>query len=94
MLEIIPNINEQTEEIEKDGGNALSKKATKRNMGGGGTSDVVGFAEIFEKISDVQQQMYNKFEYLYDEISRIKAKTGDQPVKIDRNKFAQGQQGT
>ncbi|CAB4013813.1 Hypothetical predicted protein [Paramuricea clavata] len=63
MPEIIPNIDEQTEEIEKDGGNAFEQEGNQAKHGMG-TSDVVTFAELFEKISDVQQQMHNKFEYL------------------------------
>jgi hypothetical protein len=59
MPEIIPNIDEQTEEIEKDGGNAFEQEGNQTKHGRG-TSDVVGFAEIFEKISDVQKQMHNK----------------------------------
>ena len=85
MLEIVPNIVEQTEENEKDGGNALEQEGNQAKHGRG-NSHVDGFAQVLEKVCDAQQQMHDKFECLYDEINRIKEKNCDQPGKDNKNK--------
>ena len=66
------NYDEQTEINDRNGDSAFEEASHAKQASG--TLDVDVSALILKYFFDVPKQMYNKVDYLYDEICRIKAK--------------------